>query len=154
MRLYFLKEEHMLKHLAVLLMTVHCSTWVYAEQATDQLLATLHQPQPKYVMRDEDYRLDPKMLKSSHVVGWVDPPMVQLETADFKGYRRAFDVNMTVVAATGRIAAVDVLRSSGAKAVDQKIKEALLKASLERIRYADANATYILNQKFEVEKPR
>lgn len=152
MRLYFLKDRCMLKPLLV----AYCALYIscsFADDATEDLLQTLHTPQPIYEMRDEDYRLDPKMLKSSHAVGWVRSPLVDISKREYQGYKSPVEVAMTVIAATGRIADVKILKSSGSKAVDQKVRLALLDALLEKIPYADANAHYVLDHRFAVEKP-
>lgn len=129
---------------------------LYAEttpQAEDSLLATLKAAQPAYVMRDEDYRLDPKILKNSHVVGWVKAPLVDISRGDYVGYKRPVDVEMVVIAATGRIAETRLMQSSGSKKVDAKVQDALSSAILEKIPYADAHVSYVLRQKFDIEKP-
>lgn len=152
LRLYFLKVYGMLKTLIFAL----CCVFIqhsYAADATGNLLQTLHMPQPVYEMRDEDYRLDSKMLKSSHAVGWVRVPLVDVSAQEYRGYKQPIEVAMTVIAATGRIAEVKILKTSGSKPVDEKVKLALLDASLEKIPYADANANYVLEHRFSIEKP-
>ena len=152
MRLYFFKESCMLKPLIVAYCVLYMNCSV-ADVATNDLLQTLHTPQPTYEIRDEDYRLDPKMLKSSHAVGWLRSPMVDISKREYQGYKSPVEVAMTVIAATGRIAEVKILKSSGSKAVDQKVRLALLDALLEKIPYADANAHYVLEHRFAIEKP-
>ena len=136
---------------SVVFYSVHLSAAMPEQE--DTLLNTLIQPQPEYVMHDEDYYIDPKILKSSHVVGWVVAPQVDISRQEYRGYKRPVEVAMTIIAATGKIAESKMIRSSGAKKVDQKVLQALSQALLERIPYADANATYVLTQKFDIEKP-
>lgn len=142
----------MFKLLIVALCAVSQSA-VFAQDAAEDLLQTLHMPQPVYEMRDEDYRLDPKMLKNSHVVGWVRSPIVDVSKQEYRGYQRPVEVAMTVISATGRIADVKILKTSGAQLVDHKVKLALLGAVLEKIPYADANASYVLEHRFAIEQP-
>ncbi len=122
-------------------------------QAEVNLLETLKAQQPAYIMRDEDYRLDPKILKNSHVVGWVKAPLVDISRHEYMGYKRPVDVEMIVIAATGRIAQSNIVQSSGSKKVDAKVLDALSSAILEKIPYADAHVSYTLRQKFDIEKP-
>ena len=141
---------------SLLILPITLQSWAFANDAqsvTDRLLATLKAPQPAYVMRDEDYLLDPKILKNSHVVGWVKAPFVDISRIDYVGYKRPIDIEMVVIASTGRIAQTKILQSSGSKKVDSKVQEALSTAVLEKIPYADANVSYVLRQKFDIEKP-
>lgn len=130
-------------------MNVHA----YADSRSNDLLKTLNSEQPVYVMRDEDYKIDPKILKNSHVIGWVKAPLVDVSRSDYVGYRRPVALEMTVIAATGVIAKSVIRQSSGSKKVDHKVRQALALAQLEKIPYADANLSYQLQQKFDIEKP-
>lgn len=126
---------------------------VQADSKVEQLLLTLHQPQTEYVMRDEDYYIDAKILKNSHVVGWVKAPWVDISRQDYLGYQRPVSIEMTVLALTGRIVETKIQQSSGSKRVDAQVQKALKEAVLEKIPYADAYVTYVLQQKFDIEKP-
>lgn len=136
-----------------LIVILFITTQANADSRTHELLTTLNTQQPVYVMRDEDYKIDPKILKNSHVIGWVTAPLVDVSRSDYVGYKRPVAVEMTVIAATGVIAKTVIQQSSGSKKVDRKVQQALALAQLEKIPFADANLIYQLQQKFDIEKP-
>lgn len=119
----------------------------------DALLNTLKMQQPTYVMRDEDYQLDPRLIQKERKIDWLVQPEVDVNAAEFKHYKNAIQVEMTVIAQTGHIAAVKILKSTGSKAIDDKVLAALQKARFDSIRFVDANLTYTLVHRFEIEKP-
>lgn len=139
-----------------LLIPILCGLGLSSSWANDAetmaLISLLTTPQPEYKISDQvdfDARLYPK----NYQIGWINSPEVDVSLRDYQGYQHPILVKMTVIAAQGKIVNIQILKSTGSKAADQKIIQALQSAKLEPIRYADANLTYVLEHEFEIQKP-
>lgn len=60
---------------------------------------------------------------------------------------------MTVIASSGIIAKVEILKSAGSKVLDAKVIDALMQAKLESIPMVDRNITYSLIHELEINNP-
>ena len=60
---------------------------------------------------------------------------------------------MTVIASSGIIAKVEILKSTGSKLLDAKVIDALMQAKLESIAMVDRNITYNLIHELEINNP-
>lgn len=58
-----------------------------------------------------------------------------------------------VIAHSGLITQVEIIKSSGLKVVDAKIKDAVMAAKLEPIRGVDQNLTYTLQHDIPIKNP-
>ena len=119
----------------------------------DQLLKILETPQPNYVIKDDDYKIDPKLYKKEYDVTWRVRPKFEISPSEFKQYKSPVKVKMIVVATTGYIADIQILKSSGSNTIDRKVKEALTVARLESIPFVDKSVTYELIHEFDLKNP-
>ena len=122
-------------------------------QPYDALLTLLKKPPATYVMRDEDYKLDPKLLKDEYLVDWAIRPQFDFSPQELKNYKQTLSVEMTVIAASGTIVQSQVVKSSGSKKIDEKVVKSLRYARLESIPFMDPNVTYKLTQNFTMTSP-
>ena len=126
---------------------------VYAEDKYEQLLKVLETPQAQYKVPKDDYKIDPKLYKNEYEVDWALNPQFKITAQEFKAYKSAIKVKMTVIASTGYIADAVVLKSSGSKAIDKKVLDAVKLARLSKIPHVDKTVTYHLIHDFEIKKP-
>ena len=130
---------------------------VFAQSEQDskvqQLLETLKQPVPAYVPPKVDNAVPAHLRdRPAYQVTWLREPYLRFTEAELQRAKAA-KIRMTVVANTGLIVLVDIVKSSGLKSVDQNIKEAVLAAKLEPIRGVDRNLTYILEHEMPIKNP-
>lgn len=124
-----------------------------APQSYDALLNTLTKPPVIYVGKDEDYKIDPRLLKNEYVVDWAIRPQFNLNPDELETYKRPLSVELTVIASSGNIVKSSVVKSSGSKNIDAKVVQALKSARLEAIPFVDPNVTYVLVQNFTMKDP-
>ncbi len=118
-----------------------------------QLLKTLNQPIPAYVPPTVDGAVPAHLRdRQAYQVSWLKAPYLRFTEAEVQR-AQAVKIKMTVVANSGLIVQVDLLRSSGLKAVDQNIQAAVLAAKLEPIRGVDRNLTYTLEHEIAIKNP-
>ena len=127
--------------------------YVYAEARYDELLKVLKTPQEEYKVQKQEYKIDSKLYKNEYEVDWTSRPQFNITAQEFKQYKSAIQVKMMVIAGTGYIADAVVLKSSGSKAIDKKVIEAVKLARLSKIPYVDQAVTYQLIHDFDIKKP-
>ncbi|TCB55729.1 energy transducer TonB [Acinetobacter terrestris] len=123
------------------------------DQKIDALLQDLTTPQKNYVLSALDYKIDPKLLKKSYEVNWLIPPKFNFTATELKAAQSPVKVKMTVIASSGIIAKVEILKSTGSKVLDAKVIAALMQAKLESIARVDRNITYTLIHELEINNP-
>lgn len=123
------------------------------DQKIDVLLQSLTMPQKNYVPPVLDYKIDSKLLNKSYEVNWLIPPKFNFTTTELKAARSQVKVKITVIASSGIIAKVEILKSTGSKVLDAKVMDALMQAKLESIPMVDRNITYTLIHELEINKP-
>ena len=129
--------------------------YVHAEDKDQysKLLKILETPQPKYEIQDRDYKIDTKLYKNEYEVDWASRPQFNVSAQEFKYYKNAIQVKMSVIASTGYIGDAVVVKSSGSKIIDQKVLDAVKLARLDKIPYVDKAVTYNLIHDLEIKKP-
>ena len=100
-----------------------------------------------------DYKIDPKLLNKSYEVNWSISPKFNFTATELKSAQSPVKVKMTVIASSGIIAKVEILKSTGSKLLDAKVIDALMQAKLESIPMVDRNITYTLIHELEINKP-
>ncbi|MEZ2902175.1 hypothetical protein ACBQ24_05385 [Acinetobacter terrestris] len=118
------------------------------DQKIDALLQSLTTPQKNYVPSALDYKIDPKLLEKSYEVNWSISPKFNFTATELKSAQSPVKVKMTVIASSGIIAKVEILKSTGSKVLD-----ALMQAKLESIPMVDRNITYTLIHELEINNP-
>lgn len=123
------------------------------DEKTRQLLKRLKQPVPAYQPPTVKNAVPPHLLaKQGFEVSWLKAPYLRFNDAELQRAKPAI-VKMTVIANTGQITDVEIIRSSGLRVVDAKIKEAVLAAKLEPIKGVDRNLVYSLEHEIEIKNP-
>ena len=83
------------------------------DQKIDALLQSLTTPQKNYVPSALDYKIDPKLLNKSYEVNWLIPLKFNFTATELKAAQSPVKVKMTVIAGSGIIAKVEILKSTG-----------------------------------------
>lgn len=120
------------------------------EQELKLLLTTQQQP---YVPRADpalEKKLKAQQNNKNYQVGWVNRPKIEFSDSDYKGYKNPIKLKLVVLADDGRIVKAEVLRSSGSKALDAKVVQALASAQLESIPMMDRNVIYSFEHEFSI----
>jgi len=125
-----------------------------ADQKVQQLLNTLKQPVPTYTPPKVDNAVPAHLLakKQHYEVTWLKEPYLKFTDAELQRAKTA-TIKMTVIAHSGLITQVEIIKSSGLKVVDAKIKDAVMAAKLEPIRGVDQNLTYTLQHDIPIKNP-
>lgn len=99
------------------------------------------------------YKIDPKLLNKNYQVNWLIPPKFNFAATELKAAKSPVKVKMTVIASSGIIAKVEILKSTGLKVLDAKVIDAVMQAKLESIVLVDRNITYSLIHVLEINNP-
>lgn len=120
------------------------------EQELKALLTTQQDP---YILKadpDLEKKLKAQQNNKNYQVGWVSRPKIEFTDSDYKGYKNPIRLKLVVLANDGRIVKAEVVKSSGSKALDAKVIQALASAQLESIPMMDRNVIYSFVHEFSI----
>lgn len=92
-----------------------------------------------------------KDYKNEYVVDWVAKPKFDVNASDMKTYKNPVKIRMTILGSSGLVIKSEIVKSSGSKAVDAKVVQALASAKLQPIPYADQTVIYELVHDFAID---
>lgn len=123
------------------------SASLWAESMTSknaQLMQSLSLTIPEYQPTPLKDLISPKQMRQHYAVAWKARPDLSFIVGQNQKIKASIRIQMTVVAKTGYIVDVKFIESSNVKTLDEKIRKALLVASLEPILGLDPNVVYVL----------
>lgn len=119
----------------------------------DALLQSLTTPQKNYLPPVLDYKIDPKLLNKNYQLNCLTPAKFNFTATELKAAKSPVKVKMTVIASSGTMAKVEILKSTGSKLLDAKVIDGVMQAKLESIALVDQNITYSLIHELEINNP-
>ena len=120
------------------------------EQELKALLTTQQDPYVPKADPELERKLKAQQNNKNYQVGWVNRPKIEFSDSDYKGYKNPIKLKLIVLADDGRIVKAEVLKSSGSKALDAKVIQALASAQLESIPMMDRNVIYSFVHEFSI----
>lgn len=120
------------------------------EEELKSLLTTQQQPYVAKVDPDLEKKLKAQQNNKNYQVGWISRPKIEFSDSDYQGYKNPIRLKLVVLANDGRIVKADVVKSSGSKALDAKVIQALASAQLESIPTMDRNVIYSFVHEFSI----
>ncbi|WP_297428951.1 energy transducer TonB [uncultured Acinetobacter sp.] len=120
------------------------------EQDLKALLTSKQKPYVPKVDPALEKQLKAQQNKKDYQVAWISRPKIEFSDADYQGYKNPVRLKLTVLANDGRIVKAEVLKSSGSKALDTKVVQALASAQLEAIAMMDRNVIYSFVHEFSI----
>ena len=132
-----------------LIASIQISLVLSAQLRADDSVSKNQQLMQSLAITVPDYQPTPlkdliiaKQMKRQYEVTWRARPDLSFVDANNTQLKASVKIKMTVVAKTGYIVDVHFIQSSNSKKVDEKIKQALLVASLEPISGLAADVVY------------
>lgn len=124
---------------------------LHADAQTEALIKRLQMTTPQYQVDQTPYH--PKSIQKQYSVTWKRPPIYHISAQEALLLKPDVEIEMTISAGTGEVIQAKVRQSSGSKAIDQRILDALNHAKLESIPGVDKNLTYGLVHRFQIKNP-
>jgi TonB family protein len=120
------------------------------EQELKNLLTTEQQAYVPPADPELEKKLKAQQNNKNYQVGWISRPKIEFNDSDYKGYKNPIRLKLVVLANDGRIVQAEVMKSSGSKALDAKVIQALASAQLEAIPMMDRNVIYSFVHEFSI----
>ena len=120
------------------------------EEELKSLLTTAQKPYVPKVDLELEKQLKAQKNNKDYQVGWVSRPKIEFMDSDYQSYKNPLRLKLTVLADDGRIVKTEILKSSGSKALDAKVIQALASAQLESIPMMDRNVIYSFVHEFSI----
>ena len=99
------------------------------------------------------YKIDAKLLNKNYQLNCLTPAKFNFTATELKAAQSPVKVKMTVIASSGMIAKVEILKSTGSKVLDAQVIDAVMQAKLESIALVGQNITYSLIHVLEINNP-
>jgi TonB family protein len=120
------------------------------EEELKSLLITEQKPYVAKADPELEKKLKAQQNSKNYQVAWVSRPKIEFSDSDYKAYKNPLRLKLLVLADDGRIVQTEILKSSGSKALDAKVVQALASAQLEPIPMMDRNVIYSFVHEFSI----